>query len=147
MFLEHLLKFGLVKDTGTANLRFYLSHQILHKESNVLNPYPLESRKIFAQQTVQLLIEQTVQWGEISSARCLVCDMIRLTIRSHLKFTLECIGQSFNLPVSSETMPIISGATDLYSKWLFNADGKRPKPIELDEQQFYRVQSAHCSSF
>lgn len=67
--------------------------------------------------------------------------MIRalIPLRSHLKFTLECVGQSFNLPVSAETMVTITGATDLYSKWLHNADGKRPKPVDLDEQQFYRV--------
>lgn len=39
-------------------------------------------------------------------------------------------------------MATITGATDLYSKWLHNVDGKRPKPVDLDEQQFYRVPAA-----
>lgn len=70
MFLEHLLKFGLVKDTGTSEAdpcRHLMSGV---PESNVLSAYPLESRRVFAQQTVQLLLEQTVPWTEISSARC-----------------------------------------------------------------------------
>lgn len=71
MFLEHLLKFGLLKDTGAPSRNCPgLRSNRPRAESNVLSAYPLESRRIFAQQMVQLLLEQTVPWSEISSGRC-----------------------------------------------------------------------------
>ncbi len=45
----------------------------------------------------------------------------------------------FNFQLLCWSAATAENATEIYRRWLFNVDNKRPKPIELDEQQFFRV--------
>ncbi|CAO3698457.1 unnamed protein product [Rhizopus stolonifer] len=56
---------------------------------------------------------------------------------AHVKWFMEVIGQSFNLPL--EDMTITSDAIDIYARWLF--ESPRPTAVVREglEQEFYQI--------
>jgi hypothetical protein len=103
MFLEWILKLGFLNEDPDSGL--YLS-------------FPKETRRVLAKEVVEHLLNDP----EANA---------KLTHSMHVHVVMETVGQAFGLDV--DDAPIISRATDLYRKWLFDGD-RRPLPIVQQEQ-------------
>ena len=65
-----------------------------------------------------------------------------LLTREHVKWVMQIFGRAFRLPITSRSEKVISGAINLYRKWMHWPTA--PRPIQNDSLYFTKV---CCSRF
>lgn len=93
------------------------------RDANFLREFPLKVRRVITSEFVRYFSSNYVD----------ACEFLKTP--SHVTFSMELIGISFQLPM--EDHDIINLALDIYYKWLFNK--VRPAPIDENPQVYYRV--------
>jgi RALGAPB N-terminal domain/Rap/ran-GAP len=116
MFLERVAELG------------FLQH---NEESSVFLKFPVNTRKVLAIKVCDDLLR-----GEPSGKAFTSC--------AHVRVLMECIGQSFSLPIDVQTAVIIGKAVSVYKGWLFEK-ATQPSPLLEDEQIFFRDIFKHFS--
>mmetsp|Transcript_20722 Transcript_20722/g.30812 ORF Transcript_20722/g.30812 Transcript_20722/m.30812 type:complete len:1224 (+) Transcript_20722:40-3711(+) len=117
MFLQHI-----------ANLGFLTNNP----ESSVFLSFPDNTRKVIAIKLCNDLLANEPPPEKLSNS-------------AHVRVLMECIGQTFSLPIDVQTIVIIDKARQVYHNWLFDS-ASRPPPIQEDEQIFFKDIFKHYSS-
>mmetsp|Transcript_2068 Transcript_2068/g.4811 ORF Transcript_2068/g.4811 Transcript_2068/m.4811 type:complete len:1158 (-) Transcript_2068:823-4296(-) len=104
----------------------FLEH---NPETSVFLKFPTTTRKVIAFEVCRVLLDEKIAAHELDNC-------------AHLRVILECVGQSFGLPM--EAAVIIDHAVQLYRKWLTDEDAQ-PHALKADEQAFYKDMFKHMS--
>lgn len=99
---------------------------LLDIETNILRDFSLPVRKILVQQVVTFLLTSD------NAVQTLISP-------AHVVWALETCGQGFALPMEEEDS--IVKVINLYRRWTLDGKGKRPTPIESNQQFFIQVRS------
>lgn len=97
-------------------------------ETNILGSLPLSIRRVLISEITSFLHPPSGKQPP---------DQNLFASPAHVKWFMEVIGQSFNLPL--EDMTITSDAIDIYARWLF--ESPRPTAVVREglEQEFYQI--------
>ncbi len=93
-------------------------------DANILKDFPLVVKRVVVSSVVKYFDSQQDEANKT------------LTTSTHVRFIMELIGQSFQLPI--EEHEVINQAINIYERWIFVPE-KRPKPFQEQAQHFLRV--------